>query len=634
MKRVTFTILCTIMLAVTGPARLESVPAEIDRSQLKSYRMNYVPGEVLVQYRPSVSVGYAAMNVSSKNHAFVKALPRFSKRKGPMAVVRLRARTTVEEAIEHFKNDPDVEYAQPNYVYRVNAAPGDPRYGQLWGLKNTNQAIAGGTYAISNPPGSTHVGKDIDAELAWDVITDCSAVTVAVIDSGVNHNHEDLAENMVNESYSCPGGTGTYGCDFVGAGDNDSMDLNGHGTHVAGTIGAVGNNGKGSTGVCWKAKILAVRVLDAAGIGTTEDIVEGLVFAVGQDAGQGKAKVVNMSLGGGQSDTAFYNAITEARNNGVVVVVAAGNGDASGNGYQITGSAPSYPCQYDQDNIICVAAADQRYERASFSNFSTTHVDIAAPGTNILSTFAGDQTIVSGAGAMENWSFAGSGTSWGKRDCSVGGAMWPMLLLPDDCETVLDGTSTSGYADNTNSTVYKIFDIPGSIDSVYADFILLMGLESENDTLYGYHDAIEGDPVPSGTLFLSMSGYGGFVFQTELSKCNGASKCSVGFNVVTNSSVSGSGVGVADLLLVGMDVDVTNRYAIQNGTSMAAPHVAGVAAMVRARNPGYSYADTINAIIEGDEYSSSYYTKSRGTLNAFGALKYIPQTEGVTVNTP
>lgn len=139
MKRIVFATFCIVMLAVTGPARLDSVPADFDRSQLKRSEMKYVPGEVLVQYRSTVSESYAVMNASGKNHAFVKALPRLDRRKGPMAVVRLRGKTKVEEAVRQFESDPDVEYAQPNYIYRTQAAPNDPLYGQLWGLKHTNQ---------------------------------------------------------------------------------------------------------------------------------------------------------------------------------------------------------------------------------------------------------------------------------------------------------------------------------------------------------------------------------------------------------------------------------------------------------------------------------------------------------------
>ena len=119
----------------------------------------------------------------------------------------------------------------------------------------------------------------MDIEAAWDYITDCSSMTVAVVDSGVNYNHTDLASNMWNGGASFP----NHGFNFVNN-NNDPMDRNGHGTHVAGIIGAIGNNSLGTTGACWKASIMAVRVLDAAGSGTTATVISGVNFAVANGA--------------------------------------------------------------------------------------------------------------------------------------------------------------------------------------------------------------------------------------------------------------------------------------------------------------------------------------------------------------
>ena len=149
---------------------------------------------------------------------------------------------------------------QPNYIYHVAAVPNDTQYGQLWAFKNTGQTVNTGTFT----PNSGTSGDDMNIEPAWDRITDCSSVVVAVLDSGVNYNHEDLAANMWNGGSSLP----NHGHDFVDN-DDDPMDPNGHGTHLAGVIGAVGNNGTGTVGVCQKASIMAVRVLDAAGNVTT-----------------------------------------------------------------------------------------------------------------------------------------------------------------------------------------------------------------------------------------------------------------------------------------------------------------------------------------------------------------------------
>jgi subtilisin family serine protease len=181
------------------------------------------------------------------------------------------------------------------------------------------------------------------------------------------------------------GGSGfpNHGYDFIGD-DDDPMDLFGHGTHVAGIIGAVGDNGTGTTGVCQRASIMALRVLDAEGNGTTTTAIEGIGFAVANGA-----RVINMSLvGSGGFDPALSNAITNAQNGDVVVVVAAGNADNVGHDNDLAGNA-TYPCNLTQPNLVCVAALDQNYALADFSNWGATSVDVGAPGTNILSTWAG-----------------------------------------------------------------------------------------------------------------------------------------------------------------------------------------------------------------------------------------------------
>ena len=288
------------------------------------------------------------------------------------AQVRVGAGQTMESALAAYRNDPNVEYVQPNYLYRATAAPNDTQYGQLWAFSNAGQTVTAGTYA----PNAGTVGDDMHIEAAWGRITDCSSVVVALLDSGVNYSHEDLAANMWNGGSSFP----HHGHDFVDD-DDDPMDPSGHGTHLAGIIGAVGNNFSGTTGVCQRASIMAVRVLDAAGNVTTATVLQGINFAVTNGA-----RVINMSfVGGGSFDQLFSDAITNAQNSDVVVVAVAGNetgdNDAAG--------AARYPCNFTQPNLVCVAALDQNYALANFSNWGASSVDVGAPGANILSAWAG-----------------------------------------------------------------------------------------------------------------------------------------------------------------------------------------------------------------------------------------------------
>ena len=327
----------------------------------------YVPDEVLVKFKPTASMQARMGAMAARGHSVVANLNQPG-----WAQVKFLAGQTMETALTAYRNDPDVEYVQPNYIYRATAVPNDTQYGQLWAFRNTGQTVTTGTYA----PNAGTVGNDMNIELAWSRITDCTSVVVAVLDSGVNYNHQDLAANMWNGGSSFP----NHGHDFADN-DNDPMDPSGHGTHLAGIIGAVGNNGTGTAGVCQKASIMAVRVLDAAGNVTTATALQGISFAVTNGA-----RVINMSfVGGGSFDQLFSDAITNAQNSDVVVVVAAGN-ETSDN--DAAGSA-RYPCNFTQPNLVCVTALDQNYALANFSNWGASSVDVGAPGTNILSTWAG-----------------------------------------------------------------------------------------------------------------------------------------------------------------------------------------------------------------------------------------------------
>lgn len=344
----------------------------------------YVPGEVLVKFRPAAGTQGRMASTAARGHAVLANLDLPG-----WAQVRVGVGQTVAAALSSYRDDPDVEYVQPNYIYRATAAPNDSQYGQIWAFKNAGQTVTTGTYA----PNAGAAGNDMNIEPAWGHITDCSGVVVAVLDSGVDYTHEDLAASMWNGGSSFP----NHGHDFVDN-DDDPMDPNGHGTHVAGIIGAVGNNGTGTTGVCQRASVMAVRVLDATGQATTATAIQGIRFAVTHGA-----RVINMSfVGGGSFDPLFSEAITHAQNSDVVVVVAAGN-DAS----DIDGaSGARYPCSFIQPNLVCAAALDQNYALASFSSWGATSVDVGAPGTNILSTWAGAQSSNSSYNTIDGTSMA------------------------------------------------------------------------------------------------------------------------------------------------------------------------------------------------------------------------------------
>jgi len=285
--------------------------------------------------------------------------------------------TSIVDALAWYQASPSVLYAQPDYRVQVNVVANDWGYtgGYLWGLHNTGQ-------------NSGTVDADIDAPEAWDITTGSRSVIVAVIDSGVDYNHPDLASNIWTNTREIAGdgrdndGNGyaddLHGFDFAN-GDGDPMDDNGHGTHVAGTIAAAGNNGVGMTGVSWGAQIMALKFLDAAGSGYLSNAVSALNYAVMMGA-----QISNNSWGGGPYEQVLHDAIQSAGAKGHLFVAAAGNENSNNN------AVASYPGNFNLDNVISVAATDRNDRMASFSNWGATTVDLAAPGVMIASTTPGN----------------------------------------------------------------------------------------------------------------------------------------------------------------------------------------------------------------------------------------------------
>jgi len=597
---------------VVAAAGYVQVPGSkfIQQKQPSTIKAKFVEGEVLVKFKANVTTElqqYTATNLGGRSFKSVG-------KKLKVARVKLEQGSDVMTAVQAYQADANVEYAQPNYIYYASAIPppDDASYGQLWGMNNTGQPILNPSYPTSNPGTS---GKDIDAELAWDQITDCRNAVVAVLDTGINYTHTDLDGNMWDGSgYGYP----NHGFDFVDN-DDDPMPTGGsehHGTHVAGTIGALGNNGLGVTGVCWRAHIMSVRVLDETGSGFTSDIIQGIEFA--SDNG---ARVINMSLGGeGPFDQLYSDAITYAGNLNVVVVVAAGNGDPDGLGDNNDGlggdglaSTIVQPCNFTQDNLICVAALDQSYNLSSFSNHGATSVDVGAPGTNTLSSVAG--RVITDDFAS-GWTLLGG--AWTVSFCS------PYNILSNPANWCGFGT----YADNANDRIYKTFDLSGATAAE-----LSFGVTIDTEPFWDSFSLVEkssgGDPFSGGLTLFSASGSSGGLVGLRGPICN-TSTCSLGFRLTSDGSIVDRGVAIVGFTIETLESNSTN-YSVYNGTSMATPHVAGIATMVRAFNPNYTYTQTVEAIKNGGEVVAvlAGKTTTGRAANAMGAIAYITEPTGV-----
>lgn len=576
----------------------------------------YVAGEVLVKFKPVYSAQDRTVTIASRGHAVHADLNQPG-----LVQVKVGSGQTMEQVLAAYQNDPSVEYAQPNYIYHTTAVPNDTQYGQLWAFKNTGQTVnnsltqppSSPIYSTSNPGAP---GNDINIEKAWDHITDCSSVVVAVLDTGVKYDQEDLAANMWNGGSGFP----NHGFDFVNN-DNDPKDLHGHGTHVAGIIGASGNNSLGATGVCWKASIMAVRVLDTTGSGTTANIIQGINFAVSHGA-----KVINMSLGGGGGfDSAFSDAIINAQTNDVVIVVAAGN---DGVNNDINGNA-FLPCNFTQPNLICVAALDQSYALANFSNWGATSVDVGAPGTNILSTWAGTNAVISDP-LTSGWIFSPISGGWAFGTVSVGGTPTQSLLNPSTYP------SSGQYNNSTDARAYKAFPLAG-VDAAVWQVSAAINVANGDFYLTRYSSA-GGDPFPGGTLVSENTGVATFpnirAAEFDISGCISAS-CSLGFQLQSDatqqSATQSRGVAITRFRIDTLTFSTTSYNTI-SGTSIASPGVAGLAAMLRAFNPQYTFADTVNAIKNGGRSVAALNGKTTTgkAIDAMSSLAYINPPTGLT----
>lgn len=304
-------------------------------------------------------------------------------------LIHLNRSISVEDAVRRAKEDPRVEYAEPDYfVYATETVPNDPFFTQLWGLSKAGCSICDPGFATPN----------IDATQAWDVTTGSDDVVAVILDTGVDLQHLDLAANAwVNPREIASNGVDDDGNGFVDDvngwnffdGTNSTfVDANQdfHGTHVAGSIGAVGNNGLGVTGVAWHVKLMSLKFLGGSqGKGSTSNAVRGINYAIDMRNRGVNVRVINASWGGGNDSQALRQAITDANNAGILFVCAAGNDGSN------IDDAPEFPASYAPDfpNAISVAAVNQAGLLASFSNFGHSSVSLAAPGVQIISTYPG-----------------------------------------------------------------------------------------------------------------------------------------------------------------------------------------------------------------------------------------------------
>jgi thermitase len=394
-------------------------------------------GEALVQFRDPATAALQREPLAD----YVDAVP--STVVGERALHRFRSRTfTVDQLVSFLRSQPDVVYAEPNYVLRAVATPNDPYFPLLWGLFNSGQTIGG---SVGIP------GADISAPEAWDVTTGSRNVVVGVIDTGIAHGHPDLIGNIWSApaafnvvigglQLTCP--AGSHGFNAI-TNACDPQDDHYHGTHVAGTIGATGNNGIGVAGVNWTTSLIGAKFLAANGSGYLDDAVETIEFLVQTKAAFAQTnganvRVLNNSWGGGGYSQTLNDTIALAGANDMLFVAAAGNNGTNND------ALPFYPASYQLPNVLAVAATDNRDQLAGFSNRGVNSVHLAAPGVNTASTMPGGGYSYLSGTSMAAPHVSGAAALVLSRCSMATGALRQNLLSTVDAVGALVGQVSTG----------------------------------------------------------------------------------------------------------------------------------------------------------------------------------------------
>ena len=518
---------CFTLLAVLG----------MDGNAFGQTATEYVEGDVIVTFKAGATLDQAKGVLKGRAMSFTKRFDRLSARRGKqMGLVRDGAKTTAQ-LIADLKADAKVESVEPNYLRWVRAVPNDTRFAEMWALRNTGQAVDGVT-------GTS--GADIQYVAAHAMARPAAAeVVVGIIDTGVDYLHPDLAANIWTNPLEIAGNSidddsngyvdDVRGYDFA-SGDANPADSGDHGTHVAGTVAAVGDNNSGVIGVNDKAKLLPLKVSTNGTSITTSAVLDALEYATALKTRGVNIVALNGSYGGGGYSAAESAAIQAAGDAGIVFCVAAGNETTNND------STPTYPASYHLANMIVVAATDQKDALASYSNYGATSVDIAAPGTNILSTEPSTLSFQAGGVTYSATALTFSGTTTG-----------------------LTGTLVDCGIGNTG-------DFPSSVSGNIALIqrgTLTFSTKVTNAMAAGAIAAIIYNNVPgnfSGTLQTA----GGWIPAYSISQADGAT-------IKAGLPMTGGLV-------------MTETYQFLDGTSMATPHVAGAVALAAMNHPDETVA--------------------------------------------
>ena len=565
----------------------------------------YVPGEVLVKFKKE-----ARFEEVSNLHASLKTIGKRELPQLQLQRIELPEQMSVADAVWKYQQDPNVEYAEPNYIVNAFATtPDDSLFHLMWNLNNANDT-------------------DIDAPEAWDITTGSDNVVIAVIDSGIAYNHPDFADNIWTNTAEINGEPFVdddnngyvddfYGWDFI---DDDGypLDLNRHGTYVAGIIAAQGNNAEGVTGVMWDAKLMPVRFLGLSGSGTTFTAIAAIKYAY--DNG---ARIINCSWGGGEYSQALKDTIDQYAQH-ALFIFAAGN-----NGMDLD-THPVYPASFNSPNIISVAATDNLDKLASYSDYGATSVDIAAPGDNIYSTYPqytyGPQvTIYPSVGASED--FEGSTGSLPQQGWNRGGTNSSWAITPGsgvDGSNSLEDSPGANYTNNTFASAAPSTPLDSSAKG--QRYLLTFDWRGDLELNQDWLDLIY-SPDGNSWDWIDFRTGTQSAFTTYSADYTSVAETFdrfyFGFRIDSNNQNTRDGVYLDNIRMTVQDIFLDSYgYAHNYGTSLAAPHVAGVAGLLLAKNPGLTTVQIKNIILQNVDRVPDLagLVRTGGRLNAYKAL--------------